>query len=362
VSQAYPTDEQAIALLEALVRIPSLSGQEGEASRYAVDAMAGMGYSGTRVDEVGNATGYVGDGTRVVILLGHIDTVPGVVPVHRKDGLLYGRGTVDAKGPLATMMVAAARARPLRHLRVRVIGAVEEEAATSKGARHIAPRHAPVASVIGEPSGWDRITIAYKGRMLVDYQLERPVGHSAGRAPNAPEEAIAFWQDLCAWAERANSGCQRAFDTIDPSLRSLNTSSDGLHERVTMRISLRLPLSADPAALADRLRGWAGNAVVTIHGVERAYRAKKRTPLTSAFLAAIREEGSRGAYVTKTGTSDMNVVGPAWGCPIVAYGPGDSSLDHTPDEHIVLDEYLAAIRVLTRALRGLDEQAGAGRV
>jgi LysW-gamma-L-lysine carboxypeptidase len=58
----------------------------------------------------------------------------------------------------------------------------------------------------------------------------------------------------------------------------------------------------------------------------------------------------------------MNVVGPAWGCPLVAYGPGDSALDHTPHEHIVLVEYLAAIRVLTRALRTLDELAGAGRV
>ncbi len=58
----------------------------------------------------------------------------------------------------------------------------------------------------------------------------------------------------------------------------------------------------------------------------------------------------------------MNVVGPIWGCPLVAYGPGDSALDHTPHEHIVLEEYLAAIRVLTRALRTLDELVGAGRV
>ncbi len=42
----------------------------------------------------------------------------------------------------------------------------------------------------------------------------------------------------------------------------------------------------------------------------------------------------------KLGTSDMNVVGPVWQCPILAYGPGDSSLDHTPEEQIVLDDYL----------------------
>ena len=49
----------------------------------------------------------------------------------------------------------------------------------------------------------------------------------------------------------------------------------------------------------------------------------------------------------------MNVVGPRWQCPIVAYGPGDSLLDHTPDEHIVLDDYLRAIGVLRAALRRL---------
>jgi LysW-gamma-L-lysine carboxypeptidase len=49
----------------------------------------------------------------------------------------------------------------------------------------------------------------------------------------------------------------------------------------------------------------------------------------------------------------MNVVGPAWGCPIVAYGPGDSSLDHTPDEHIEVEEFLQGIAVLARALETL---------
>ena len=46
----------------------------------------------------------------------------------------------------------------------------------------------------------------------------------------------------------------------------------------------------------------------------------------------------------------MNIVGPAGGTPIIAYGPGDSSLDHTPEEHIEIEEFLRAVDVLARAL------------
>jgi [amino group carrier protein]-lysine/ornithine hydrolase len=46
----------------------------------------------------------------------------------------------------------------------------------------------------------------------------------------------------------------------------------------------------------------------------------------------------------------MNLVGPLWQCPILAYGPGDSDLDHTPHEHISLHEYQQAVTVLTAVL------------
>jgi acetylornithine deacetylase/succinyl-diaminopimelate desuccinylase-like protein len=52
----------------------------------------------------------------------------------------------------------------------------------------------------------------------------------------------------------------------------------------------------------------------------------------------------------------MNVVGPAWGQDIVAYGPGDSRLDHTPQEHIQVAEYIHAIDVLELVLRELSLQ------
>jgi LysW-gamma-L-lysine carboxypeptidase len=33
-------------------------------------------------------------------------------------------------------------------------------------------------------------------------------------------------------------------------------------------------------------------------------------------------------------------------CPIIAYGPGDSSLDHTPEEHLLLEEYTKVVNTL----------------
>ncbi|UCG88391.1 MAG: M20/M25/M40 family metallo-hydrolase, partial [Gemmatimonadota bacterium] len=81
--------------------------------------------------------------------------------------------------------------------------------------------------------------------------------------------------------------------------------------------------------------------------------AEKNTPLVRALLRAVRAEGGQPRFKLKTGTSDMNVVGPAWGCPIVAYGPGDASLDHTPNEHVEIEEFLRGVDVLAQALQAL---------
>ncbi|MCA1554295.1 MAG: M20/M25/M40 family metallo-hydrolase, partial [Chloroflexi bacterium] len=97
----------------------------------------------------------------------------------------------------------------------------------------------------------------------------------------------------------------------------------------------------------------ADGAQLTFASEEAAVRAEKNTPLVRAFLAAMRTHGGNAGFTVKTGTSDMNVVAPIWRCPIVAYGPGDSNLDHTPHEHIDLNEYLNAIDVLVDALTDL---------
>lgn len=57
-------------------------------------------------------------------------------------------------------------------------------------------------------------------------------------------------------------------------------------------------------------------------------------------------------YLMKKGSSDMNTLATTWrGVPMVAYGPGDARLDHTPDEHLHADEFRRAQRLLTAAVR-----------
>ncbi len=319
---------------------------------WLVERMAALGMRAER-DAAGNAVGVVGDGPRQAVLLGHIDTVPGVVPVRREDGALYGRGSVDAKGPLAAFVCAAARAAIPDGWQAVVIGAVEEEWATSKGAHYAATRYRPEWCIIGEPSGWDRVTLGYKGRLLAHYSLRQPGAHSAGQAPSAAEQAVAFWNRVAAVCAEMSAGRERAFDQVTPGLRTISAGSDGLYETAEMVIGFRLPPGVSPHDVEARLAGLAGPAEVRFTGHETAYRAEKNTPVARAFLSAIRAEGGTPAFKVKTGTSDMNVVAPVWQCPIAAYGPGDSALDHTPDEHVPIEDFQKAVRVLTDVLSAL---------
>jgi LysW-gamma-L-lysine carboxypeptidase len=84
-----------------------------------------------------------------------------------------------------------------------------------------------------------------------------------------------------------------------------------------------------------------------------AYRAEKNTSLVRAFLSAIRHAGGAPGFTVKSGTSDMNITAPVWQCPTIAYGPGDSDLDHTPNEHIFISEYQRGEQVLAQVLKTL---------
>jgi len=367
--------DAAIDLVRGLVAIPSLSRQEAAASSWLAGEMRAAGFDRAFVDEAGNAVGELGDpsASRTIVLLGHIDTVPGNIPVRIENDLLYGRGSVDAKGPLATFVAGAARfgstAAKAAKIRVIVVGAVEEEAATSKGARFIASRFSgasdpiPTACIIGEPSHWNRVTLGYKGRLLLDFTADQPMAHTAGPDASVASVVVDYWNWVTAHAARVNEGTDKVFDQLSPSLRRFITSSnDQMRDIVDAQFAWRLPVGFDAEAFMKELEAQANRSTgeranrtkfnLSFRGYEKAWRADRNNPLVRSFLAGLRsvEASEKLGFVLKTGTSDMNVVGPAWQCPIVAYGPGDSSLDHTPNEHLSVDEFWKAVNVIEQTL------------
>jgi LysW-gamma-L-lysine carboxypeptidase len=84
--------------------------------------------------------------------------------------------------------------------------------------------------------------------------------------------------------------------------------------------------------------------------VEDPVRTPRTTPLARAFARAIADAGGQATFKEKSGTSDMNILLPAWGCPMVAYGPGDSRYDHTPMERLPLRDFARSISVLRGVL------------
>ena len=359
-------DVAAVAFLERAVATPSVSGSEDEVARLFVDAMRACA-DRSWIDDAGNAVGVVGDGPVRVTILGHIDTVPGVIRVRREGDRLYGRGAVDAKGPFCTAVAAASRLAPAtrERLTLTLVGAVEEEVPSSRGARHaVASLPAPDLVVIGEPSGWDSLTLGYKGRLVARATARVDHAHSASDRPTAAEQVVSAWGSAQRWAEEASTEAEGIFDAVQATLQDVHSATDGLEQTASATIGFRLPPAWPPERVRAELAALAVPAGVRFEftGSEEPYRGPRDTPLTRAFRVAIRAEGARPRTNVKTGTSDMNVVAPVWNVPMLAYGPGDSTLDHTPDEHVMVPEYLAAVRVLSTALDTLAEQtAGLSR-
>jgi len=320
---------------------------------WLVARMSERGFRAS-VDDAGNAVGEIGDGPAHVVLLGHIDTVPGEIAVRVEDGELIGRGAVDAKGPLAAFVAAATKR--VAGVRVTVVGAVEEESPTSAGARHRATLPAPAWCIVGEPSGWDAVTVAYKGRLALRVALSRSARHGAAPGLTCSEEALALWTKLRAAAERRTSGAD-GFARLDCRLEGMSGgASDGLVERAELRVGYRIPPGITTSELEAEFRAIAaahhGDATIEIEriGAEEPARTSRTTPHARAFVGAIADAGGKATFKVKSGTSDMNILAPAWGCPMVAYGPGDSRYDHTPMERLSLSDYARAIRVLESVL------------
>jgi len=347
--------------LIGLVSQYSPSGQEHSAVEWLVARMKSLGYNNAFIDEAGNAVGMLGMGPKQVVLLGHIDTVPGEISVCVDEGVLYGRGSVDAKGPLACFVDAVAQVGAKDDWQFVVIGAVEEER-NSEGARFVATRYQPDFAIIGEPNQWDRVALGYKGSAWADVTVKRGQSHTASGEKTAAEAAVEAWLEIKEYVDSFNADKQKIFDKLLLTLREMESESNDFEQWARLKVGVRLPTAVSPEdwyEILNKTLKASENFSVLIEPTGfaiPAWTCEKNTSLVRAFLNGIRSIGDEPRFVYKTGTADLNIVAPVWQCPAAVYGPGDSSLDHAPNESILLDEYEKSVQVLCHTLRRLVNQ------
>jgi LysW-gamma-L-lysine carboxypeptidase len=347
--------ELALDLLRRMLEVPSPPFEERTLAELLVAAMTELGLD-AGIDAAGNAIGETGAGDGpTVLLVGHLDTAPGVVPVREDGRRLFGRGASDAKGPLAALVLAAARMRGGPG-RIVVAGAVEEETPASRGAQHLAATlDRPDALIVGEPSGWSCVTLGYKGKVDVVYRVSRPATHPTNPVPKATEVAAAFWSDALSLVEGWDRhGDDRrhghaAFDRLAVTLVAMR----GDLEAAELELCFRTPVGFDTERLLSLLAELGRGGELELVGRVAATRADRRNSVVRALTGAIRRAEGDPRLKVKTATSDINVLAEHWSVPMATYGPGDSRLDHADDEHIEIDDYLNGIRVLTDALHRL---------
>lgn len=321
-----------------------------------------LGFEQANIDNVGNVIATKGSGRPIILLCGHMDTVPGRVPIRVENGYLYGRGASDAKGSLIAMLLAASEF-PKQRGSIIFAGVVDEEG-NATGIKELVRSKSTIDyAIFGEPSGINNITIAYKGRFA--FRLTCDVGSSAHAsapwlAKNSIEEVYDFWQAIQSEIGRVESGKDRP-GKITCSLTEISggSSHNVTPQKCKITVDIRIP-TTNTSKMIHNLVASVIKDVAIKKNVRATYRIEDMTepfeanhisPLVRALSLSILDVcKKRPILLRKTGTGDMNILGNAFKIPVVTYGPGDPHSSHTINERISISEYISSIDVFNRAL------------
>jgi putative selenium metabolism hydrolase len=201
LSQAKAYESESVRHLLDMVRIPAFSTKEKEVVEYILGEMQAAGFDEAFIDPLGNVLGRIGDGDRVLAFDAHIDTVyPGDLKLwdfdpfdaHVKDGQVWGRGSVDQEGGMASMLTAARIIKDLglnEKFSIWFTGTVMEEDCDGLCWQYIIreDKIVPELVVITEPTNMN-IYRGHRGRM--EMQVRVPGLSCHGSAPERGDNAI----------------------------------------------------------------------------------------------------------------------------------------------------------------------------
>ena len=200
-NRAKAMEKDTTRFLADLVRTQSFSSKEKNVIAVIKKEMQKIGFDGIRIDGLGNIIGRIGKGKRVIAFDGHVDTVyPGDLSQWKfdpfkpivKDGKIWGRGTVDQKGGVATMIHAGKLIKELGvndQFTVLLTATVMEEDCDGLCWQYLlsVEKLKPELVVITEPTNLN-IYRGHRGRMEIRVEVKGRSCH--GSAPERGDNAI----------------------------------------------------------------------------------------------------------------------------------------------------------------------------
>jgi acetylornithine deacetylase len=333
-----------IALTRQLVDIESTTYNEGRCGVFLREYLRGLGYDvETQPVEqpgVGGATSerfnlYASmPGTSPVITLStHFDTVPPYFGSSEDDTYVYGRGSCDAKGILASQVCAAEKLHK-GGVAVGLLYVVGEERDSAGAKVANEDGHGSRYLINGEPTS-NRLALATKGALRVELKAKGKMAHSA--YPELGDSAINKLVDVL-------YDLQRAAYPVDTEIGD-TTVNAGLIS------GGRAPNVIADAADAQLLIRTIGDSKPVREIVERvvAGRCEVRYSLD---LLAVRMKRMPGweTMVAKYATDISSLQN--WGEPMLL-GPGTIHVAHTPDERVLKSELLDAVEKYAELAGGL---------
>jgi LysW-gamma-L-lysine carboxypeptidase len=252
-----------------------------------------------------------------------------------------------------------------------LVASVVEEEATSKGVRHLITQGIDADyAIFGEPSGVENITVGYKGQIQLKINVKTETGHASTPwlYDNALEKAYELWESIkSACAFPSMDPQETPFTSITVCLVNMEggTGDSVIPFEAEMLLDVRVPIQFTTAQVHEKMMKIIGNyqeanpkvlIKSSVQDTVEPFEAVKSSPLVHVLSSSVRKVLNRPAkLLRKTGTGDMNLLGKAMNLPIVTYGPGDSHLDHTADEHIVIEDYLNAIAIYKETILKLSK-------
>ena len=364
---------EPVELLLDSLKIYSPTTEEGAYASFLAGKMERLGYSRVRTDKAGNVIGEAGRGRLSLLLCGHMDTVPGKLPVRKSGDSIHGRGAADAKSPLCALLIAGARSAD-SGVKVTFAGVTEEEG-DGAGIESLIrlPQNFDYA-VFGEPGGADKITVAYRGRIALHVKVRTPGGHAGSpwAYKSAFDEFTSMLERLKEFqGTKAHSNDRFGSLSITPTTISAGSYQNVIPGLCEATLDVRLPPMPNAAETVDEIvevvknSGEGSTIEVERGGLTEPYEVDRGSILLRAFERAILTRlSSKPRLVRKTSTGDMNSFATRKHTECITYGPGASGTSHTNDEVVSVSDYLKSIEVLSEAikqLRELDHAANSGR-